>query len=39
LTFNSLPTEIKDLSDNPETYTITLIHFLFTLFLYPGWIL
>jgi hypothetical protein len=35
-TFSILPTEMKDLSDNPNTYTDTLKHFLFTLFLYSG---
>jgi len=33
-TFSSLPTEIKDLSNNPKTYTITLKHFfIHTLFI------
>jgi hypothetical protein len=28
--FNSLPTEIKDLSDNPEKFKIALKHFLYS---------
>jgi len=34
--FNSLPTEIKDLSDSPNKFKIALNLFLFTLFLYSG---